>query len=361
MRKTKLKSKLIKTLPNIEGLDAIRQQLETTELKEVDGNFVRVITLDKNLPIHQLTQTIPIQTESITLKKVKKRIKENNLSGYILPTYLLDDVLAKHPLPVSAQKQHVIEYLCRMNNGEHNQAEGINIIYANHHELDPIYNPKIKGTLAPNLASQIESTLHRHRKSRMTLGESKSIDNLHNQNPYGETILQISHLTYHAMDLDLSVEVTKENIGKNKPIKGKVSVLETCSSFPYSLNKNQFSEHGFILYLKGDQITPKKITEIVGLETTGFGGVTIATGTIFAKVLSKKIKGGLFKKKETLYDYNLVRKQKEVVGSFTYDPNVDIVSSGYCNLERVGHLESMSGEIVIAFFPYMQSFMGEYK
>lgn len=359
MRKINKKFSNLKTLPNIQNLEAIRQQLEQSEFDDDGFNLYKEIELNQDQPVHTFTQILPKETEKPNLQDVKKRIQDFGLEGYIISTAILEDVLSQHPLPVSAQKQSVLEYICRMNNGPHNQAENIHIVYKQGHELEPILNNEISSTLAPNLASQIVSTIHRHRKSRLTVGEAQGIDSIVNQIPDGETVLQISHLTYHALDLDLSLSVHKDEIGKSRKLTGPVSVFETCISLPYSLKDKHFSKHGYILHLKGNQITPEKITQIIGLQNTGFGGTIVANGTMFTSVLSKE-KPKLFRK-ETNFKHETVVKESEVIGAFNYDPNLELLSKGYCNLEKAGHLKSMSGEITLAFFPSFQTYIGEYK
>jgi hypothetical protein len=359
MRRTNKKFRNLKTLPNIQNLEVIRQQLEQTEFQDDGHNLFKQIHLKQEQPVHTFSQLLPKETEKLNLQKVKQRIQEQQLEGYIISTAILEDVLAQHPLPVSAQKQAVLEYVCRMNNGPHNQAENIHIVYEHNHELEPILNNKIQSTLAPNLASQIISTIHRHRKSRLTVGEAHNIDSIVNQIPDGDTVLQISHLTYHALDLDLSLSVHKDEIGKSRKLTGPVSVFETCISLPYSLKDKHFSKHGYILHLKGDQITPEKIAKIIGLKKTGFGGTIVANGTMFTNVLSID-KPKLFRKGHN-FKHQTVVKESELIGAFNYDPNLKLLSKGYCNLEKAGHLESMSGEITLAFFPSFQTYIGEYK
>ncbi len=354
-----IKSHIINTLPNIKGLDVIRQKLKTANFKKAGKAWVKQIKLDETHPIHNLIQIVP-ENEDIDLTKVNKNIKSNNLEGYILPTFLLEEALTKNPLPLSAQKQHIIEYICRMNNNKYNEAEGMHIVYSQHDAIAPLIHPEIKKTfLSPNLPSQIISAVHKHDSSRLTIGEAKSYRSIPKPYPYGEAIIQLSHLRYHVLDLDLSVEITEENQGTSSSLKDKVSVFESCYSFPFKLNQNNYSDHGFILHLKGKDITPKKIVEIIGLKQTGFGGVVIASGDINSTILTKT-KKTLFKKSD-FYDKKYKHKDKEAVGSFSYDPYLEITSEGYCDLERNGKLDSLDGEVVIAFYPFHQTFIGEYK
>lgn len=359
MRKTNKKFSNLKTLPNIQNLETIRNLLESTEFNDHGENLIKQVELPESQPVHNFKQILPKTTEKPNLQDIKQRIQDFRLEGYIISTAILEDVLLKHPLPLSAQKQGILEYICRMNNGPHNQAENIHIVYQNKHELEPILNSKIANKLAPNLTSQIISTIHRHRKSRLTLGEAKGIDSIINQTPDGEAVLQISHLTYHALDLDLSLTVHKDSIGKSKKLIGPVSVFETSISLPYTLNNKEFSKHGYILHLKGNQITPKKIKEIIGLQNAGFGGIIIASGSITSSVLSKE-KPKLFQK-EPSFNFETNQNQTELIGAYNFDPNLALLSNGYCNLEKAGHLVELDGEITFAFFPSFQTYIGEYK
>ena len=359
MRKLNLQSHLINTLPNIMGLEVIRQKLETAYFTKQNKSQSRTIELSQDLPIHKITQIIP-EIETLNLQEINENIKANKLNGYIMPTYLLEESLLRHPLPLSAQKQSIIENICKMNNGPTNEAEGISIIYGKHEEMTPLFHQHTNKWLSPNLPSQIISILHKHNSSRLTIGEAKSIYSIPEPYPYGEAILQLSHLRYHVLDLDLSIEITEGNIGKNKPIKSTVGLFESCSSFPFKLNNQSYSNHGFILYLKGDNITPAKIKEIIGLTNSGFGGVIIASGIMTASVLSGR-KKGLIKNKHIAFKHKFIRKDKEAIGVYNCDPNVDIVANGYCDLEKTGQLINLDGELILAFFPYKQTFIAEYK
>ena len=292
-----IKSHIINTLPNIQGLDKIRKKLQTANFIKAGKAWVKEISLDLKDPIHKLVQIVP-EKEEVDIPKVGQQIKDHNFEGYLLPTFLLEDALAKNPLPLSAQKQHIIEYICKMNNNKYNEAEGMHIVYKQHEELKPLVHPEIKKTfLSPNLPSQVISAIHKHDSSRLTIGEAKSYRSIPKPYPYGEAIIQLSHLRYHVLDLDLSLEITEENPGTSTPLKDKVSLFESCYSFPFKLNQNNYSNHGFILYLKGKDITPKKICDIIGLEGIGFGGVAIASGEITSTILTKT-KKSLFKKEE---------------------------------------------------------------
>ncbi len=360
MRKLNLKSHLINTLPNIQGIKEVRQKLESSEFKEVDGIFQRETDLSEDLPIHHITQLIPPK-EEVDLGLVGNKIKEYGLEGYMIPTGLLEEAMQHNPLPLSAQKQSLIEDVCRMNNGKHNEAEGINIIYERHHEAEPLFHPKINSLLKPNLPSQIVSVLHRHNSSRLTIGEAKSIYSVPKPYPYGEAILQLSHLRFHVLDIDLGLQVRPDAIGVNTPLGDNVSLFETCYSFPFTLKDNSYSDHGYVLYLKGKDITPEKIAKIVGLKKNGFGGVIIGSGVIEASVLSKK-KKKFFKKNENhTFKHKFFRKENEAVGAYIYDPNLHLTQHGYCDLERTGQMQSINGEVVIAFFPFHQTFIAEYK
>lgn len=358
MRKLNFKSHLINTLPNIQGLDELRQKLKTHDFVEQNSVYSKTIELSDDLPIHKLTQQIALK-EPINPMQVKERIAKSNLEGYLIPTFLLEESLKYNPLPLSAQKQDLITRICQMNNGKHNEAEGINIIYARHQEADPIFHNKIDSSLSANLPSQVVSVIHNHSSSRLTIGEAKSIYSLPQPYPYGEAILQIGHLKYHALDLDLSQQIRPEAPAKTKRITGDVSVFETCISIPFDLKNNNFSDHGFILYLKGNQITPKLISEIIGLTRTGFGGVIIANGILNGSILSRKPKT-IFKKSET-FKHRIIKKQKESIGSFTYEPSLDLTKNGYATLEHLGELSQVDGEIILAFYPLHQTFIGEYK
>jgi len=359
MPKVNKKLHKLKTLANIQNLNIIREKLESLDFTENETNYTKTIHLDADQSIHKLTQILPKNPDKPDLEAIKNRIQSQDLEGYIISTNILDDVLKQHPLPISAQKQSIIEHICRMNSGPHNQAEGINIVYQVDHEFEPLINQQIQASLPPNLSSQIISTLHRNRNSSLTIGESKSLDS--QQKPDGEAILQISHLTYHALDLDLSLEVHQESLGQRQKLKGEVSILENCISLPYSIRNRSYSDHGFILYLKGNNITPKKIVDIIGLQNTGFGGTIIASGSIYSSLL-KLQKSKLFGlKKKNEFQYHTSQKDHEVLGAFTFEPNLNFSKNGYCNLEKLGHLKSVSGEVVLAFFPYFQTFIGEYK
>jgi len=359
MSKIQRKSpKHLKNLANIPNLEVFREKLEKTDFSENSSFYYKTIYLDPNQPIHKFSQILPKKTEKIDLNKIQERIKEQNLEGYLISTSILEDVLKKHPLALSAQKQSIIEHICRMNSGPHNQAEGIHLIYAHGQEQTPILNHNIKPLLAPNLSSQIISSIHRNKKSSLTIGEAHST-NQSNQ-ASGEAVLQITHLSHHAMDLDLSQEVQRNTLGKTHKTKDKLSVFETCINLPYSIRDRHFSDHGYVLHLKGDHLTPQKIVDIIGLKENGFGGTIITSGTISSSILNDPQR-----KKIDLHSNNLkfytLNKVQELIGAFTYDPHLELTKNGYCNLEKLGHLKSLSGEITLVFFPFFQSFIGEYK
>jgi hypothetical protein len=352
-----IKSHIINTLPNIQGLDIIRKKLKTAKFIQFGKKWIKEIRLSQKFPIHKLIQIIP-EKESVDISAVTKRISQEGYEGYLLPTYLLKESLKQNPLPISEEKQRIIEHICKMNNNKYNEAEGIHIVYKQHEALNPLVHPEVKKRfLSPNLPSQVISAIHKHDSSRLTIGEAKSYRELPKPYPYGEAIIQISHLRYHVLDLDMSIEITEEN--QSEPLKEKVSIFESCYSFPFKLNQDKFSDHGFIIYIKGENITPEKICKIIGLKNTGFGGIAVGTGTITSTILTKTKKRIL--KKEEFKNKTFTRKDKEAVGSFSYDPFLDITQYGYCDLERNGKLESLDGEFILAFYPFHQTFIGEYK
>lgn len=347
MKKINFKSGIIGTLPNIDNLDTARIKLYSTGFKQFSHYFMRKVDLLKNLPISSIKQIIPLK-EKLNPLTVKKNILNNGFEGYILPMSLMEEALKYHPLPLSAQKQTIIDHICRMNNGAQNEAEGICI---------NIQNTEQSTSLAPNLASQIIANLHFNSKSRLTIGSAKSITDDTEQIPNGEAMLQISHLMHHVLDIDLSTEITSQNLSESgiKRIKSKVSLYENCFSIPYKLTNTQYSTHGFVLYLKG-KITLKQIQEIIGLKQNGWGGLGVITGTCQTTILnSKTTKKFGFKKTTKFYEKSHTINCNENLASLIFEPTVN--NQLQIIVDQAGLLTKVEGEIVIAFYPFLQSFV----
>lgn len=338
MKKINFKSGLIRTLPNINGLTELTQNLYKSEFTQQNDQFSR--SYSSKSPKTKITQIITIK-EDISLKKVNKKIKQNNLQGFILPTNLLQAALNHAPLPLSEQKQAIIESFSQMNNGALNEAEGVHLISQS---KNPPYN-----SYAPNYTSQIASSLHFNKSSRLTLGESH-LENPLTKLPYGEAVLQISHLTYHALDLDLSTEID-HNFNSKRLNSDKVMIHEYTYSIPYSLKNKNFSPHGFILHLKGKNITPKLVKEIIGYNTNGFGGLSITSGKVSGTILSTTKETKLNTKSQT-------KQLNESIGNFIFDPLVQDLSNGKLTTEEIGSVSSIiEGELTLVFFPLLQTFI----
>jgi hypothetical protein len=357
MKKLNFKSGLIRTLPNILGLSSLRKKLYQAEFKQDKNRFIRTCTVNPaDNKIKKLSQFITIK-EDLKLTKINQQIKKFNLKGFILPTNLLEQALQNAPLPLSAQKQILIQSFAQMNNGRLNEAEGIHIVHSNNTPIEKIkkYNP-----LAPNLCSQLISELHFNKSSRLTLGESHLEDEA-DKLPYGQAILQISHLTYHALDLDLSSEVDRKF--ESKRLSAETVVLhEHCFSIPYSIKDKRYSPHGFILHLNGENITPAIINQIIGFKDNGFAGLAIVSGDVSGHILDYKKHKTLFNAKETTFTKKETSKViNECIGNYIFDPTIKTISTGTLTVENIGKLEQLNGEITLVFFPLLQSFIAEYQ
>lgn len=349
MKKIKFKSNLINALPNIQGLDEIRDLLFKEQFNQEKDSYFR--TAEKQ---YKLTQKIYLK-ESLNLNKILEQIKKHNLKGFILPTNLLGEALSNAPLPLSAQKQSLVQTLAQMNNGKTNEAEGINLLYSLN-EQDQSLQQKEFQPLAPNFCSQLISNIHYNQKSRLTLGESH-LENPKTHLPYGQAILQISHLTHHALDLDLSIKISPDDSPTSNYL-----VHEYCFSVPYSLNNKKYSDHGYIIHLNGTDITPEKIIQIVGLTGSAFAGVTISKGEAKGLLLNHKIQKKLLRKESVSY-FNQKNDQSlnEAIGTFIYDPKIKQLQKGLFISETAGQVKSLDGELTIVLFPLIQTFTAEYS
>jgi hypothetical protein len=348
MKKIKFKSNLINALPNIQGLDQLRDILFQQQFHHGKDNFFR--TAEKK---YKLTQKIFLK-ENLNLNRILDQIQKNNLQGFILPTNLLGEALLNAPLPLSAQKQSLIQTFSQMNNGKANEAEGVNLLYSLSNQ-DQSFSQKQFPSLAPNFCSQLISNIHYNQKSRLTLGESH-LENPKTHLPYGQAILQISHLTHHALDLDLSIKISPDNSPTSNYL-----VHEYCFSIPYSLNNKTYSDHGYILHLSGSDITPEKIVQIVGLRKSAFAGVTISTGKSKSILLNHKKQKKIFRK-ESITFFNQKNEQSisESIGTFIFDPEIKQLQKGLFISEKAGQIQSLDGEVTIVLFPLIQSFTAEY-
>jgi hypothetical protein len=353
MVKKIFKSKKLKYLPNIFGLEKFRDSLFKSHFEQKANYFSR------STPDKKLVQKICLK-EDIDLDTVKNNIQKENLEGYMFPTNMLENILGNHPLPLSAQKQALVDMLSRMNNNKLNEAEGINLVYKINQEETPLVKNEKLQPLSPNFCSQLASTLHFNQKSRLTMGESHLI-NPENGLPFGTSLLQISHLTYHALDIDLSVGITPEN---ETPTKTTAMLHEYSFTMPYSLKNNNYSDHGYILHLKGKNITPKKIQEIIGFKNNAFAGISIVTGEASGNTLAQSTtQNKFFKKKKTTKFHTKNKKAKllESIGTYIYDKTQPQTSNGLLVSEKIGNITSIDGEIVLIMFPLLQTFTFQYS
>jgi hypothetical protein len=244
---------------------------------------------------------------------MEKEISKQNLEGFIIPTQFLGEYLNSqlNPFELSSNKIKVIESIAQMNNGKINEAEGYNLVYEAGKEHLPLFKAEKLQSLAPNFCSQLSSCIHFHTKSRLTLGESH-LEHPTKKLPYGESILQISHLTYHALDLDLSVNLTPED-QPPATFANQSMLHEYTFSLPYSLNNKKYSNHGYILHLNGKNITPKKIAKIIGLKSNSIGGLVICNGEAEGHLLNFQTKKGVFSVvKNKFYSQKVSKNLKEL-------------------------------------------------
>jgi hypothetical protein len=357
MAKINTKHSIIKTLPNISGLEEIRDDLFQQKFAKKKGAFSRKTSLKSK----KLTQTVPLK-EVIHLEKVKKEILKQKLEGFIIPTQFLGEYLSSqvNPFKLSQNKIKVIESIAQMNNGKINEAEGYNLVYEAGKEQLPIFKPKNLIGLAPNFCSQLSSCIHFHTKSRLTLGESH-LEHPTQKLPYGESILQISHLTYHALDLDLSVNLTPED-QPPAAFANQSMLHEYTFSLPYSLNNKKYSNHGYILHLEGKKITPKVIAKIIGLKSNSAGALIICSGEADGHLLNFQNKKGIFSiNTNRFFSQKVSKPLKESIGTFILDKNFDSTKNGLLATEKLGKLETLNGQITLVFFPLLQNFTYEYK
>jgi hypothetical protein len=344
----KFKSRLINAIPNIQGLEEVRDSLYSENFSNNKKNYSRS-TKNKQ----KLTQLIYLK-ETLNLGNIISKIAQSKLTGFILPTNLLDQALASKPLPLSAQKQSLIEVIARMNNKKTNEAEGVNLIYQLENPEHQFNREKFE-SLAPNFCSQLVSTLHYNQKSRLTLGESH-LENPTTKLPYGEAILQISHLTHHALDLDLSIKISPDD----QPVTNFM-LHEYCFTIPYSLSDKSLSDHGYILHLKGKNITAEKIIEIIGLKDSAFGGVIISNGKAEGLILNHSINKKMFRKEKIkFFNQTQIKFLKESIGTFIYDPTIPYTKNGLFTSDTIGQVKKIDGEITMIFFPLIQTFISEY-
>lgn len=357
MARINTKHSIIKTLPNISGLEEIRDDLFKQKFAKKKGVFSRKTKLKNK----QLTQSVPLK-EVLHLEKIKKEISKQKFEGFIIPTQFLGEYLSSqaNPFELSPNKIKVIESIAQMNNGKINEAEGYNLVYQIEKEALPVFKPEKLQSLAPNFCSQLSSCIHFHTKSRLTLGESH-LEHPTKKLPYGESILQISHLTYHALDLDLSVNLTPED-QPPASFANQSMLHEYTFSLPYSLNDKKYSNHGYVLHLKGKNITPKKIAKIIGLNSNSVGGLVICSGQAEGNLLNFQNKKGVFSLvKNKFFSQKVSKKLNESIGTFIYDKNFDSTSNGLLATEKLGKLESLNGQVTVIFFPLLQNFTYEYK
>lgn len=353
MKKVTFKSGLIRTLPNITGLEELREKLYKSEFQEHKDQFIRSYSVSSKNGNHikKLSQYITIK-EDLKLAKIDKKIKKHGLKGFIIPTNLLGKALQNAPLPVSAQKQTLIESFSQMNNGKLNEAEGVHLIHSN--------SKKVFHPLAPNFCSQLISNLHFNKNSRLTLGESH-LEHKTNKIAYGQAILQISHLTYHSLDLDLSSQ-TEPDLESKRLESDSVMLHEHCFSIPYSLKDKRYSPHGFIIHLNGKNITPDVINSIIGFKKNGFAGLAIVSGECRGKILSYQEEKKIFsnpnlKPFQKTTNNNLI----EAIGNYIFDPSVESIKKGVLSVDKVGQVQNINGEITIVFYPLLQTFIAEYS
>jgi hypothetical protein len=348
VRKLNFKSNLISTLPNISNISDLCQNLYKANFVQIKNKFTRTYKQKKG-PIKEISQEITVH-EDLNLSLFNQNIKTNFAHGTIFHTNLLDSYLSNQPLPLSAQKQELLESIARMNNFKLNEAECIYIEQ----------NSKLKksDSLEPNLSSQLSSELHFNHKSRLTLGESMIEDGFSHK-AYGSALLQVSHLSYHALDLDLSLRVHQENKKIiTQKLFNKVKQYQFCFHLPYSLNNNQLSDHGYIVQLKDTKITPDKIAKLFPTKCTAFAGITISTGIAKGEILSlsKNMLGSQSAKQEKTENY-----LEESIGHFMFDPNYSKLKKGSWNSENIGKIKELNGETIMIIFPILQTFQVIHK
>ncbi len=349
MKKLNFKSNLLSTLPNIENLDNICKELYLLNFQQEGNTYIRKYK-PKIQNISEIAQKITIN-EKLNLSEFKNNINLFNFCGDIFSTALLDTYLKYQPLPLSAQKQELIESAARMNNFKLNEAECIYI----EQNVKPTNNNLC---LEPNLSSQFSTELHYNQKSRLTLGESQ-IEDQYTHKAFGSALLQISHLSYHSIDLDLSLRMHFENKQIiTQKLLNKVKRYQYCFTIPYRLNNTDFSQHGFIVTLKGKNITPEKISKLFGTKYTAYAGITIASGIAKGKIETIN---------KTFLQKNKIKTEisenylEENIGNFIFDPGKKELKDGHWTTENIGRINTFNGELVMLVFPILQTFNIKHK